>query len=388
MTKKYKNSNIKKTRKNKKYNVKTITIKNNILIENGEKNISFNNYTPYDLHIPKKYNIQAVGIIHYFRLSQTETTDEFIASIKQKYNGFEVLVGGRELHGCIIININKVDYYDPSSRMEAVLNIRYHEKCNITNDLSKGKGTIIMMRTAISFVFSYFKIDKFILKDVSTFQCTQTQHISLPALYILKYGQSWYEKHIHARTYNETLHKNIEKYKQFVETKPEWEFLYKTYILPEFRIYKLFSISGSNTGHNATATATVVKTIQHMKTVLYAAWLRNDNYRNFILDIISIDDQCQYLLNWFNDIFHAIVNQNLYGDVDNFVLYDDFPFIQGLQSTYMKTTMNGNGLLNDVIDDEISTLQKNEDYTINSQRGGGEYNNTDNVLFHKLFLLS
>jgi len=163
---------------------------------------------PKELPIPEeKYNSnnksrEMLGEIHYFSLTQDETDDEFTASVKTARNGFEIMVCGKELHGCIIINLINIDYPDPDSMVEAYLNVKYSDNRNIIHDLSKGIGTITLMRTAISFAFSYFKVDDFVLNDISTIICspmipddegvvTNIKHpinceFSLPAFYTLE----------------------------------------------------------------------------------------------------------------------------------------------------------------------------------------------------------
>jgi hypothetical protein len=340
--------------------IKKVTIKKKYQIVNdSESNIPLNKYSPELLPIPDNYRIDNIKQKHYFELSQTESADEFHASVRPRRDGAEILVGGEKTRGCIIIHISKVDLSNPNSIVEAFLNVKYNEHCNVTNDLAKGIGTIILMRTAMSFAFTYFKIDKFILKDVSKFAC-DTQYISLPALYILKYGKSWYQKHINARTYNEQLHRNIEKYKLFVDSKPDWDYLYNTFILPDVQ----------------SCDKCDEEMILRALPLLHDTWKRTDNYRDFILDIISKDEQCVYLMGWFDDIFHDIVDEVFYGQVDNFLLYNEFPFIKGLNVEYMKTTR----VINEKDDNlKIRALQLNEEYTV-----GNTGLEVDKLLFNKI----
>ena len=346
-------------------------------------------FKPKELPIPEeKYNSNSksremLGEIHYFTLTQDETDHEFTASVKALRNGFELLVGGKELNGCVIINIINLDYPDPDSMIEAFLNVRYTENRNITNDLSKGIETITLVRTAISFVFSYFKIHDFILKDMSTFICSEiitvegedvnnTYEISLPALYILKYGHSWFQKHVNSRFYNRQLQSSVAKYKQFCSCKHEWNYLYNTYILPEFRKYKTIL------EYRGEETTTILKKIQYIKSTLYNSWSNTNCYQDFILDVIRDDSQCYYLMNWFNNIYYEFVNGGFYEAVDNVILYEEFEFIQGLDVSYIKTTYWGNKEKED--DLAIKTLHQNEEYT--TMFGGGP----ENVLFNKIWV--
>jgi hypothetical protein len=358
-----------------------------------------NNSKPKALPIPEdKHNTnktgELLGEIHYFTLTQEETDDEFTASVKTLRNGFELHVGGKELHGCLIINIICVDFPDLDSMVEAFLNVTYSENRNIINDLSKGIGTITLMRTAISFAFTYFKIDDFVLKDISTFICSpkpailspiitvedghvvsiqpsNTYEISLPALYILKYGHSWFQKHVNSRFYNKKLRINIAKYKQFCADKHDWNYLYNTYILPEFRAHKM-TLEGS-----CKDKTTILKEIQHIKSVLYNSWSKTNCYRDFILDVITEDNQCYYLMGWVDKIFHEIVNGGFYEVVDNVILHEEFQIIQGLNVSYIKTTYWENKEKEE--DLAIKTLHKNKEYTM--ILGGRQ----ENVLFTRIW---
>ena len=70
----------------------------------------------------------------------------------------------------------------------------YHQNCNLTQDLVKGKGTVNMMTTFIKYIKEYHPDIKIIkLSDKSEFICSNVS-ISLYKLYMLKYGKSFYEK--------------------------------------------------------------------------------------------------------------------------------------------------------------------------------------------------
>ena len=364
---------------------------------------------PKELPIPEeKYNSnnksrEMLGEIHYFSLTQEETNDEFTASVKTARNGFEIMVCGKELHGCIIINLINIDYPDPDSMVEAYLNVTYSDNRNIIHDLSKGIGTVILMRAAISFAFSYFKIDDFVLNDRSTFICSpepaiyspiitvtdgvvtniqypNTCEFSLPAFYILKYGKSWFQKHLNARIYNRDLNKKLAKYKDFVCVKQDWDYLYNTYILPALQMYNKYLNSfdkdeDEDEKHEQQEEANL-KAIEHIRSSLYNSWSKTDTYRDFILDVISDDNQCYYLTGWFDKVFHDIVHGGYYEDVDNVVLYEEFPFVQGLNVSYIKTTYWANKKEEE--NPEIKNLHANEEYT--TIFGGGP----KNVLFNKI----
>jgi hypothetical protein len=340
------------TRKNTR---RIIVLQPNYVLEDGEKEVPLNTYTPkllpVPVHICKNNQISSSeNTKAFFTLAQTDTDDKFVVSVKYGYKRFEILVGGKELHGCVIITIQQVDWNDPNSLMEAYINLKYNKNCNITHDLTHGTGTVILLRTAISFALTYFKIDKFRLKDKSVFQCDRKHNISLPALYILKHGQSWYKKHIGARIYNAKLQANIQRYKEFVATKPDWEYLYQSYILPDLR---------NEDNHCST------EDIRRTTSLLHEAWARTDTYKDFILEIVSNKTRCSFLMNWFNNIFFDIVDEELYGEADNFIMYSDFPFVQGLQVGFVEAVCKD--------EDTIGVYRCKMAYTKNehSMMGGG-----------------
>jgi hypothetical protein len=306
--------------------LRTIQLQSNYVLEDGEKEVPCNVYSPKLLkmpdHICKNSQLSSSENIKViFTLAQTETDDTFVVSVKYGYKRFEILVGGKELHGCVIITIQQVDWNDPNSLMEAYINLKYNKNCNIAHDLTHGTGTVILLRTAISFALTYFKIDKFRLKDKSVFKCNRKHNISLPALYILKHGQSWYKKHIGARIYNAKLQANIQRYKEFAATKPDWEYLYKSYILPDLQ----------NEENEYS-----IEDIGHITSLLHEAWARTDTYKDFILEILSNKKHCGFLMKWFNNIFFDIADEELYGETDNFIMYNDFPFVHGLQVGFVE----------------------------------------------------
>ena len=332
------------------------------------------------LPIPEEHKCDdSRGLFHYFSITQEETADVFTVSVENRYNSlFEILVGGDNLHGCIIINISRIDYQNPDSPWEAFLNVEYTEYQNIINDASKGARTVALMHTAISFVFTHFNIAQFILKDISVFICApqparyspifnivdkkfvsvipeNTYEIFLPALYILKYGHSWYKKHFNAQFDNRKMRSRIAQYKLFIHHKQDWNYLFDTYISHDLRILE------------------DDKEREKIQTALYDAWSRTETYRDFILDVISDDNHCYYLLNWFDRIFNDMVCSGYFTDVDNYIVYEEFEIIKGMKVSYIKTTYGKGRNV-----PAIETLHKNEELTT-ILGGGGE-----NVLFKKI----
>lgn len=323
------------------------------------------------LPIPDKFKqMDRRRTTDYFYIHQEDTTDVFTVAVKHDCWRFtEILVGSDDdLRGCVIINLTRHVDYD---LWEAFLNVEYTDDRNIMNDVSSCAGTISLLRAAFSFVFTYFPISEIILKDISTFICgpqpaihspifhktdntvtpPNTYEIFLSALYILKYGTSFYETHFQAHFNNDRLRANLEKYKLFINTRPEWSYLYDKYISHD--------IWDKN---------------KHIETVLYDAWSRTDSFRDFVLDVISDHDQSYFLLHWFDEIFNEIVCTGYYTDVDHVISYADFQFSKGMTVSYITT---GYGFIQETCP-SVLRIEKNEQ---NSKILGG---NVDNAFFNKM----
>jgi hypothetical protein len=170
------------------------------------------------------------------------------------------------------------------------------------------------------------------------------------------------------------LSKKIAKYKEFVSAKQDWDYLYNTYILPSLQMYNKYLDcldKDEDDKHEEN-----LKAIEHIRLTLYNSWSKTDTYRDFILDVISHDNQYYYLMDWVDKIFYDIVHGGYYEDVDNVILYEEFPFIEGLDVSYIKTTYWGKK--EDEENPEIKNLHSNEEYT--TIFGGGP---TD-ILFNKI----
>ena len=75
-------------------------------------------------------------------------------------------------------------------------------------------GTIHMLKTGVSFIRKYYKkylnknkITFCLLKDKSNMDCLRNSHQSLPHYYIIKYGQTWYEKNFECFPHSDMIQK-------------------------------------------------------------------------------------------------------------------------------------------------------------------------------------
>lgn len=282
---------------------------------NDERYIPIPSYTPTILpqYTPGNYDC------FYYRIRQTESTDTFIATVRTRGIGdTEIIVGGSVKSlpkECVKIVIQQDRGNDI---VEAVFLVDYRQHCNEANDL---KSAIILARVAISFAYTYFRIDKFVLKDHSMFYCytpTRTYEYSLAGRYLLKYGETWYQHNLNARIYHPRTLESIKKYLDFIETKPD------------FGIFQPMP--------------TPTPTQERLKVI----WANTSNYREMVLKILDeiqrtndpdtnqdTNQNCHLLYPWFNRISNEYLHDLLYAD--NFILRDGFLFIEGLTVEYLGT---------------------------------------------------
>jgi len=293
---------------------KQVVINANYTPVNDERYISIPSYTPAIL---PQYATDSYDCF-YYRIRQTETNDTFIATVRTRGIGdIEIIVGGSVKSlpkECVKIIIQKDrDAGNRNDIVEAIFLVDYRQHCNEANDL---KSAILLARVAVSFAYTYFRIDKFILKDHSMFYCytpTRTYEYSLAGRYLLKYGETWYQRNLNARIYHHRTLDGIRKYLNFIETKPDFD---------------VFQASSSS------------QTREQLKQI----WMNAPNYREMVLNILDniprkkdaeTNEYCHLLYPWFNRISNEYLHDLLYAD--NFILRDGFSFTEGLSVEYLGT---------------------------------------------------
>jgi hypothetical protein len=319
---------------------KTVPFSKDYIPRDQETEIPISSYQPLTLPLatagalskastPNRENSDII----YYKLSQSETKDTFIVKVKTSgIHGIEILVGGsiRSVpKECVKIYINTTEISDTQTIRESQLFVDYNERCNIAKNL---KSALILARVAISFVFTYYKIDKFILRDQSAFHCktstedyefscktsTEDYEFFIAGRELLKYGQTWYQRHLNAHIYHPRTVYNIQRYLSFVNTKPPWS------------AFSHYSIA------------------ERLKPY----WDKSANYKELVLTLLDdiqriypnskmdehTNDNCHILHPWFNNITSQYL-QN-FPVVDNFILRDGFPFVKGLKVEFIPENEN------------------------------------------------
>lgn len=328
------------TIRNKLYNRKTLKKKykshqdtknifieqNNYIPRDGETDIPINYYAP--LKLPH-------SVSNFYKITQSETPGIFIASVVYTPRRIEILIGGSIMkHDCVHIIIRPVDFENPAGLNEALLLVSYNQLCNVSKDL---KSAVILARVAVSFAYTYFRIDKFVLKDQSRIYCNNRHRqghrqghqgaigLSLPAKYLLKYGKTWYQLHLNARILHPRVLHGIQRYIAFSKTKS--------------RVF----------GNYLKTTKEISET---NKEELQHRWEQADNYADFVGAIFDgIDktkrdnNQCELLEPWFNIVFSKMIPDLLMEEAEQFIVRDDFRFVDGLAVASMTTSTMPSSLL-------------------------------------------
>ena len=314
------------TRKRRSPVKKTVQMAKDYTPKDQESEIPISSYQPLTLPLATAGALSKASTpnsdIIYYKLSQSETKDTFIVKVNTSgIHGIEILVGGsiRSVpKECVKIYIYTTEISDTQTIREAQLFVDYNERCNIAKNL---KSALILARVAISFVFTYYKIDKFILRDQSAFHCktsTEDYEFSLAGRELLKYGQTWYQRHLNAHIYHPRTVYNIQRYLSFVNTKPPWS------------AFSHYSIA------------------ERLKPY----WDKSANYKELVLTLLDdiqriypnskMDEHtnvtCHLLYPWFNNITSQYL-QN-FPVVDNFILRDGFPFVEGLKVEFIPENEN------------------------------------------------
>jgi hypothetical protein len=143
--------------------------------------------------------------------------------------------GGKR--GCIDIVIFP-DHYTGE-----LCGLKYHNECAINKDLEKGIGTVVMLKSALKFVYTLFpKIKIFDFKDISQIKCKRGIHIPLSSYYIGKYSKTWYMYKFNAKLKDKIKQTKIDNGNNILDTQfTNYNEFYNRYILPfKYKIPQLY----------------------------------------------------------------------------------------------------------------------------------------------------
>lgn len=126
-------------------------------------------------------------------------------------DAWRIFFGGKK--DCVTLYVQK----DKSITTATLGGVRYHKNCieEGPEEILPRKYTVMMVRTALSFILHKFKhVKEFELLDVSTIKCKTKVRVPLNLFYIAKTGKTWYEAKFGAFIEKE---KHRDLYKQAVQ---------------------------------------------------------------------------------------------------------------------------------------------------------------------------
>lgn len=136
---------------------------------------------------------------------------------------------GGSYDDCISISYTYNNNNDPISAK--ILFVRYEPECTMANDLEKGGGTAIMLKTLLRYLFKKIpSVHIFSFEDMSHIDCVEKdlskppprkplKPLSLAYLSIAYNSCTWYEKHFDARMIDHVKYSNYKEAVKFL-TKP------------------------------------------------------------------------------------------------------------------------------------------------------------------------
>jgi hypothetical protein len=110
-------------------------------------------------------------------------------------NEFENRIRFGGTRECINISVYKDD------TIPQINGISYDKRCNKTESMIPGSGTIDMIKSAIKFSKSLYpdNCKSFMFKDMSNINCKKNIKVPLYYYYLSKYGKTWYQSKLNAR---------------------------------------------------------------------------------------------------------------------------------------------------------------------------------------------
>jgi len=126
-------------------------------------------------------------------INNNKKLNYYVSIIYDKNNSISIKFGNYKSYPCIEILV------DPNSEIAILQNISNNIKCTINDSNIDNHNIILLIKISLHFIISKFDyINKFILTDNSTINCSEKINISLADLSVIKYGKTWYEKNFNA----------------------------------------------------------------------------------------------------------------------------------------------------------------------------------------------
>lgn len=171
----------------------------------------------------------------------------FVASYVQIEDTiFRVRFGGIKQRDCLTIHIY------PNEKYCCLVDAFHHKDCSIDNELPKKDGTVDMILAAVQLCkHLHPSLQYMTLQDESVIKCKNGKQLPLPDVYMLLYGQTWYQKHLGATP--EDKKTEIALVSEYLKGKPNliWKEIWDDYLSrgfkheDELRLYDIYNTSDS-----------------------------------------------------------------------------------------------------------------------------------------------
>lgn len=206
------------------------------------------------------YHLESGGYKFYLRISEVKGSNT-------------LSIGGRKGE-CVNISVSTkespaVQYGYHKLDTATIPILDWDAKCAVNKNLERGSGTISMIRVILSeSIKRYPYIKHYRLTDNSHIECDNGREISLLHLYVVKYNETWYQKHFNAyieeplyrKKYNDgikilndpALKMSFEEFKMTIHSlskEPELELL-KTYYEKTDTYFLFFNLIYNTEGKN------------------------------------------------------------------------------------------------------------------------------------------
>jgi hypothetical protein len=180
----------------------------------------------------------------YYQI-ESSNNNTYVATIEIMSDLYhKVYFGGNKK--CVIISV----YFDGTH--PNIDGFGYDEICNTDGTLERGKGTVDLLLSAMSFVRKKYKSTQFEFKDKSFVECDNKIRVPLMYLHIVKYGKTWYEDKFKAFPIDFPLYKSkVQALKKKLKSYPPWDEICTRYEVPRVfqqalgKMYASFTDIGS-----------------------------------------------------------------------------------------------------------------------------------------------
>jgi len=262
-------------------------------------------------------------------INNNKKLNYYVSIIYDKNNSISIKLCNYKSYPCIEVLI------DQNSEIAILQNISNDIKCTINDSNIDNHNIILLIKISLHFIISKFHyVNKFILTDNSTINCSEKINISLADLSFIKYGKTWYEKNFNAipddsnintidiqknmiyNRLNGKINMNLEK---FISVNKEY---LKKNKIDEYKIDKIIKSITKLYNDNISIYSYLEKYITEHMECLYYAYILNNNINKLLYGttwIIKKEDIISYSIKYsFLPTIKKITHQKIINFIKNF----------------------------------------------------------------------